>query len=399
MCGLVAVINKNQYGFGANQLDVFENLLYVDAVRGEDSTGVFCVTNAGNVHIAKEAQDSNHFLKQQEWKTLRNLAYTSGWALVGHNRKATRGTINDTNAHPFWVEDKLVLVHNGSLLGDHKKLADTEVDSHAIAHVLAEEKDVEKALRRIQGAYALIWYDIEEQKLKIIRNDERPLFWCETKDAFYIASEEAMLYFALWRAGESIINKDHWAVPFEPYRMTTMHSETRKITDEVLDCRFRPTARQDQETSTWDMREWMSRLDECDGDACALPSDKLPQQRTLGRSRLISLDQWETLRKENYMTGRKIRVIVDDFEWDIHGDSRFAVFKGKTTDGNMHAVEFNVPIAEAQRMTRKKDETPIYEIQIGSVTWHKMDAVVDTSGAVLGAVVVHGHNPVNLMVH
>ena len=42
--------------------------------------------------------------------------------------------INDQNAHPF-VENNIILVHNG-VVYNHKKHEDTEVDSHAIVHMI-----------------------------------------------------------------------------------------------------------------------------------------------------------------------------------------------------------------------------------------------------------------------
>jgi glucosamine 6-phosphate synthetase-like amidotransferase/phosphosugar isomerase protein len=64
-------------------------MLFLDTFRGEDSTGVFLVDNLGNVAAAKEAVDGPTFLKSQEWRDIRKLAFTAGWALIGHNRRAT----------------------------------------------------------------------------------------------------------------------------------------------------------------------------------------------------------------------------------------------------------------------------------------------------------------------
>lgn len=208
MCGLVAMISKNKNGFSTHNLDAFSTMLFVDQLRGPDSTGVFLVNNLGNVEIAKSAQNATDYLGEAAWKSLRMDAIRNGWAMVGHNRKATRGEINDKNAHPFWVDDKLVLVHNGSYFGDHKHHKDTEVDSEAIAHALAEGgDDVEKTLQSINAAYALIWYDVESKTLRVIRNNQRPLFWMETADAYYFCSETDFLNFAAARHGLTILNK------------------------------------------------------------------------------------------------------------------------------------------------------------------------------------------------
>lgn len=199
MCGIVAAITKSKYGFNFKDMEIFENLLFIDTLRGPDSTGVFLVTNDGNVEIVKGAVDGPTFVKSDEWQQLRKKAISNGWAIVGHNRKATRGSITDENAHPFWVDDKLVLVHNGSMYGDHKKHKDVEVDSHAIAHVLAEEPDIEKALQKINAAFAFIWYEVELKKLHLIRNKERPLAHTATHNAWYITSEVEILDFVMKR--------------------------------------------------------------------------------------------------------------------------------------------------------------------------------------------------------
>lgn len=198
MCGLVAIVGKWGSGFSKPSMDIFHDLLFVDSLRGEDSTGMFVVERDGDVSIAKEASHSYQFQSSKEYKDLMNLGYRNGRFAVGHNRKATKGDITDDNAHPFQVDDKIVLVHNGTLWGDHKTLAETEVDSHAIAHVLAENpEDIQQAMSKINGAYALIWYDVEKEKLHFLRNSQRPLCYVETENAWVFSSEPSMLAFAL----------------------------------------------------------------------------------------------------------------------------------------------------------------------------------------------------------
>jgi hypothetical protein len=93
------------------------------------------------------------------------------------------------------VDDNIILVHNGTMHGDHKKHADVEVDSHAIAHLIHEKGNVAEALSAFSGAYALIWYDVAKGELNMIRNNDRPLWWMETDDAWIWSSEKAMLEF------------------------------------------------------------------------------------------------------------------------------------------------------------------------------------------------------------
>lgn len=200
MCGLVAVINKSSNGFTAELNDVFDTLLFLDQLRGEDSTGAFVVTNKGEVFLAKEATDANIYRSSKEYANLLRRAFADGAALIGHNRKATKGDVTDENAHPFVVEDNIVLVHNGGVFGDHKKHADTEVDSHAIAHVIHEKQgDVGAAMSSIDAAYALMWYDFQKGVLNITRNWHRPLWWMEMHGAYIYSSEKAMLDFVITR--------------------------------------------------------------------------------------------------------------------------------------------------------------------------------------------------------
>jgi hypothetical protein len=209
MCGLTAVFSKRGNGFNNEQRNAFATLLLIDTLRGEDSTGTFMVRKNGDVDVIKEASTGPEFLKTSEWKKMHSDAWNHGAALIGHNRKATRGNIVDENAHPFIVDDQIVLVHNGGIWGEHKKHADVEVDSHAIAHLLHEHDTVEDALGQFHGAYALIWYDVEKEEVNIIRNKERPLWWMETDDAWIWASEKCMLMFTAARCDLKIKQGPH----------------------------------------------------------------------------------------------------------------------------------------------------------------------------------------------
>jgi hypothetical protein len=171
-------------------MDIFQHMLVMDTIRGEDSTGVFAVDRRGSVGIMKVGSHPMHLFACDDWKKFKSKVFSQGRIIIGHNRKATMGTINSKNAHPFH-ENNIVLVHNGTLRGDHKKLADTEVDSHAVCHAF-NEKGAEEVIPTINGAFAFVWYDLAKGKLFAIRNDERPLSLILTERTIAIASEAWM---------------------------------------------------------------------------------------------------------------------------------------------------------------------------------------------------------------
>ena len=112
-------------------------MLVADAVRGIDGTGVFGVYNTGSVGWLKVGSHPYGLLTSQKFESWSQAMIRKMDMVVGHNRKATAGKANNENSHPF-VHENIVLVHNG-VVHNHKKMADTEVDSHAIAHSIVDK--------------------------------------------------------------------------------------------------------------------------------------------------------------------------------------------------------------------------------------------------------------------
>lgn len=204
MCGIVGIVAKKDKGLTVPHLEVFREMMICDSIRGEDSTGVFSVNDSGNASFLKLATHPFNLVDSKEYKDWAQAAWASGRAVIGHNRKATLGSVSNKNAHPF-VNRNIIFIHNGNVsnfraLLHHKKRSrlEIEVDSHAAAVVLSEN-DPLKILPEFKGAFTFVWYDVEKKKLYFIRNEERPLFFANTDDHVYFASEGGMLHWLLDR--------------------------------------------------------------------------------------------------------------------------------------------------------------------------------------------------------
>lgn len=204
MCGLVGVAGD----IFVNEKRAFKTLLILDSLRGIHSTGVATAMKyTDNIHLYKETGDAYSLFRK-------NIAFNkdgdgiydgAAKLLMGHNRWATTGAIIPDNAHPFHIGD-IVGAHNGTLnawnldkLEDHKVY---DVDSAVIFHNI-NKLGVEETMKRVDGAWALTWYDNKTKELNLLRNKERPLFYCwsENNKTMFWASEEWMLRIALGRAG------------------------------------------------------------------------------------------------------------------------------------------------------------------------------------------------------
>jgi len=202
MCGIVSVIKKDwstTLNFSAEK--AFKQMLFADALRGGDGTGMFWKDDKQNRvfydKVPKASWEAIPLLKN-----LDKLAGVAQW-VVGHNRKATMGVHTTANTHPFH-EDHIVLVHNGTLSNLwelEKEIGNCDVDSQAIAKLLAKQKP-KQALEKLEGAYALVWYNTNESKLYFARNKERPLWIVESELYYFIVSEAEL---ALWIAARNDI--------------------------------------------------------------------------------------------------------------------------------------------------------------------------------------------------
>jgi predicted glutamine amidotransferase len=201
MCGIVGAMSLTR-GLTLPARKFFEDALYADALRGEDSTGVYMYSKQKKVEnkVLKKPVCAVDFMWDE--RVSKQFLKLGDYNLVlGHNRAATKGGITRANAHPFQDGD-ICMVHNGTLfdkttLPDHTKYV---VDSRAICHSIATI-GIEATAPLLKGSYSLVWVDHRAKTLNFFRNSERPMFfgYSEKEQCLFWASEYKMLDWILDR--------------------------------------------------------------------------------------------------------------------------------------------------------------------------------------------------------
>jgi glucosamine--fructose-6-phosphate aminotransferase (isomerizing) len=172
MCGIVGYVGKKEaVPFLIERLD---DLSY----RGYDSAGV-AVLNDGGIEVCKEPGKIK-FLREAL-----SSARLEGMVGIGHTRWATHGQPNKVNAHPhFDCTGRIGVVQNGIIenyltlkneliAAGHKFVSQT--DTEIIPHLIEEYYDgdlleaTRKAVRRLEGAFALAILSADEERLVAVR--------------------------------------------------------------------------------------------------------------------------------------------------------------------------------------------------------------------------------------
>ncbi len=207
MCGQVGIAGKLSSTFA----DIFTELLYIDALRGKDGTGVALYsTHKKSPIIIKAPTQSAEFLDSSPFCSAFKNPYRLN-VLLGHNRAATKGKLEIDHTHPF-LYGHIVLAHNGTLWnkGGLTKW-DHPVDSANIAHNM-EKMGEQQALEGLSGAFSLVWINTTTQTLNFARNSDRPLFIANIGDdrvtQLVWASEARMLKFVL--DGKAVKTRQIW---------------------------------------------------------------------------------------------------------------------------------------------------------------------------------------------
>jgi hypothetical protein len=204
MCGIVGIVGD----IGNKEKQVFKRLLELDTTRGPHSTGVISVECFKNeVRFDKRVGTPWDFFAKSFLTDARGNVNGLTKLLIGHNRWATQGAVNEENAHPFNFEH-VVGVHNGtincyrSMNFLKEKGGDHVVDSHRLYESI-NNIGLEETITNIDGAWSLVWYDKEEKRVNFFRNSQRPMNFAFSKGrkTMFFASEPWMIQVACMNVG------------------------------------------------------------------------------------------------------------------------------------------------------------------------------------------------------
>jgi hypothetical protein len=195
MCGLAGFARQVGFGDVKASLVIAETLMCEIGHRGRHATGFAAVNKAGDAEIWKKAVAVEAAVKSDTWKeAMVKLGESEITMFIGHVRYSTHHHNKDKDeaAHPFY-ENGVVGAHNGVIMNWRevgKKLGigkDWDVDSQAAIGALAKMKQPTKALKLLEGWFALTW--IKKGKLFMVKSVGSPLacayvphvrtlFWC-----------------------------------------------------------------------------------------------------------------------------------------------------------------------------------------------------------------------------
>lgn len=237
MCGIVGYAGKRQAA--PLLVEGLKKLEY----RGYDSAGVALI-NAGKIEVTKV----NGRLVKLEEKLKANPI--EGIVGIGHTRWATHGAPSFLNSHPHLNEKgTIAVIHNGIIENyielrewlierGYKFVSDT--DTEVVPHLIDfyYEGDIVdasiKAVKRLQGSYALGIVSIyEPDKVVAVRKDsplivglkkdenfiasDIPAVLSETRDVYLLNDNE---FVVLTKDGVDIITEDKVKVEKEVYHVT-----------------------------------------------------------------------------------------------------------------------------------------------------------------------------------
>ena len=209
MCGIFGIVlnnnNENIYNLIIDGLIQLQN-------RGYDSAGI-CVIKNNKFEVNKCASTNklnalDKLMSITDIKESKDDTYIG----IGHNRWATHGVKNDTNAHPHLSSDsKFVIVHNG-IIENYNEIKqklikegfifNSQTDTEVIVNLLqynynnsVEDTNmtdiIKQTIEELRGTYGLLIQSLyEPNKLYCVRNGS-PLLIGQNDEEVIVTSEQS----------------------------------------------------------------------------------------------------------------------------------------------------------------------------------------------------------------
>lgn len=180
MCGIIGVLSGSR-----NVVPHLIESLKLLEYRGYDSAGVAVLAEDGSIRRRRSPG------KISALESLLNAKPVGGLAGLGHTRWATHGPPSEANAHPH-ANGQVALVHNG-IIENFQELKseltaqghrfESQTDSEVVVHLvtaylnrgLSPEQAVTASLRRLEGAFAIVFLFAGHPDLMIGARQGSPL--------------------------------------------------------------------------------------------------------------------------------------------------------------------------------------------------------------------------------
>ena len=180
MCGIVGAVAER------NIVSVLVEGLRRLEYRGYDSAGVAVVDSDNKIGLCRTVGKVAELDKKLEESPLEGLIG------VAHTRWATHGGVTEANAHPHLSGGRVAVIHNGIIENfqpikdemlkkgyEFESETDTEVAAHLIYDYLKQGLDlveaVGEAVKRFEGAYALLVIDADDPHRIVVSRVASPL--------------------------------------------------------------------------------------------------------------------------------------------------------------------------------------------------------------------------------
>ncbi|MEC9357312.1 MAG: glutamine--fructose-6-phosphate transaminase (isomerizing) [Pseudomonadota bacterium] len=180
MCGIVGAIAQRD--ISEVLVEGIRRLQY----RGYDSTGIAVLAEDGGICLRRAVGKVSELERKLEASPCR------GRLGIAHSRWATHGGVTEANAHPHLSGERIAVIHNGIIENyesireelaakgyEFRSETDTEVIAHLIHDLLKQDIDlseaVRQAVRRFEGAYAIVVFDARQPDRLVTARIASPL--------------------------------------------------------------------------------------------------------------------------------------------------------------------------------------------------------------------------------